>query len=432
MTYQQAVDYLFGQLPMFQRIGPAAYKANLDNTLALSDYFGNPEKSFPSIHIAGTNGKGSVAHMMASMLQEAGYKTGLATSPHLKDFRERIKIDGQCITQDYVTDFVNTNRDFFDPLKASFFEISIAMTFKYFSDEQVDIAVVETGLGGRLDSTNILMPEVSIITNIGFDHTLLLGDTLEKIAKEKAGIIKRNTPVVIGRMQHNLHPLFSDLARVQNAPLTVASELFTLQSSEQVSFMNKSFQKFSIARNDGVDFHILSDLTGNYQKENVITALAAMSVLNDKGRFCISNDAIQNGLKRSVENTGLLGRWQRIGEKPAIICDTAHNADGMGVVISQLLMQPYKVLRMVIGMVDDKDIGSILSLLPREGSYYFCKPDVPRGLDVNSLLMAAKEYGLAGVGFDTVSGAFAQAKNAASAEDLIFVGGSTFVVAEVL
>ena len=432
MTYQQAVDYLFGQLPMYQRLGPVAYKADLNNTIALSNHFGKPEHSFPSIHIAGTNGKGSVSHMLSSILQESGYKTGLATSPHLKDYRERIKIDGHCITEEYITDFVKSNRDFFETLHASFFEIGIAMTFNYFSDEQVDIAVVETGLGGRLDSTNILLPEVAVITNIGLDHTLLLGDTLEKIAREKAGIIKKDTPIVLGRMQHEVFQLFSETANALNAPLTVADDLFTLLSSEQISNNNGSFQKFVIKGKDGKESLIQCDLSGYYQQENVLTALAAVSVLNDKGRFQISSDAIRNGLKRVVNNTGLLGRWQQIGKRPVIICDTAHNADRMNIVVSQLKSQPYDILRIVIGMVSDKDIGSVLSLLPPEAIFYFCKPDVPRGLDISSLMSVAREYGLTGSGFDTVQSAFEQAKADAAANDLIFVGGSTFVVAEVL
>ncbi len=432
MTYQQAVDYLFGQLPMYQRLGPVAYKANLDNTIALSNYFGKPEHSFPSIHIAGTNGKGSVSHILSSILQEAGYKTGLATSPHLKDYRERIKINGHNIGEEYIAGFVLSNRDFFETLQASFFEIGIAMTFNYFSDEQVDIAVVETGLGGRLDSTNILLPEVSVITNIGLDHTLLLGDTLEKIAREKAGIIKKNTPIVLGRMQHEVFQLFSETANALNAPLTVAADLFTLLSSEQIIRNNWSFQKFVIKDKDGMESLIECDLNGYYQQENVLTALSAVSVLNDQGRFQISSEAIMNGLKRVVDNTGLLGRWQQIGERPMIICDTAHNADGMNFVVSQLKSLPYDLLRIVIGMVSDKNTGSILSLLPHDAIYYFCKPDVPRALDTNSLMSVAGEFGLTGPGFDTVQEAFIQAKADASANDLIFVGGSTFVVAEVL
>ncbi len=432
MTYQQAVDYLLGQLPMYQRIGPVAYKANLDNTIALSHHLGNPEHAFSSIHIAGTNGKGSVAHMLASVLQEAGYKTGLATSPHIKDYRERIKINGHCISKKGVADFVSKNLDFFEPLQASFFEISIAMTFKYFSDEQVDIAVVETGLGGRLDSTNILMPEISVITNIGLDHTALLGDTLEKIASEKGGIMKAGTPVIIGRRQDALFPIFAEKAKTFHAPIIIADELFSLSGSNHVDLGGHFIQEFTIIGKDGHKACYQCDLTGMYQRENVLTALAAISVLNDRGRFVVPDEAIRQGLRRVVANTGIIGRWQQIGKQPSIICDTAHNVDGIRMMVSQLVKQSYSSLRMVIGMVDDKDVGAMLSLFPRNALYYFCRPDVPRGLDVNKLMAAAQTIGMEGKGFESVADALKHAKEEASADDLIFVGGSTFVVAEVV
>ncbi len=431
MNYGETLDYLFSQLPMYQRIGAAAYKANLDNTIALSNYLGNPEKKFKSIHIAGTNGKGSVAHMLASVLQEAGYKTGLATSPHLKDFRERIKINGQLISENEVADFVSRHKDFFEKLKPSFFEMAMAMTFDYFAREQVDIAVIETGLGGRLDSSNIITPEVSVITNIGLDHTHLLGDTIEKIAYEKAGIIKEGVPVVIGRKQDDIQHVFQDISGTKNARLVEAGKLFSLLNAE-------------MARVDGVDyFHVelqsdrkrwslLLDLAGKYQPENLVCAVAALQTLSEGGKFAIPDVAIHEGLKRVIKNTGLYGRWQQIGHRPAIICDTAHNADGMKHVIRQLMGMPFNDLHIVFGMVDDKERAAILELLPKQAKYYFCRPAVPRGLLASVLAEEAKHFGLHGDVYKDVNESLKQAKMNAAENDLIFVGGSTFIVAEAL
>ncbi|MFO7997990.1 MAG: folylpolyglutamate synthase/dihydrofolate synthase family protein [Bacteroidales bacterium] len=432
MTYQQAIDHLFNQLPMYQRIGPAAYKANLDNTLALSEYLGAPERRFKSIHIAGTNGKGSVAHMLASVLQEHGLKTGLATSPHLKDFRERIRINGKMIPKRAVARFAEKHRPFFEPLHASFFEIGIALTFQYFAEQEVDIAVVETGLGGRLDSTNILLPELSVITGIHFDHTALLGNTLEKIAIEKAGIIKPGVPVVVGRKQKEVHHVFEQAAGQKKAPLYVAGELIDLLSSDVVAVGKRPMLRMVTDSRLGNGLEVQSDLIGNYQKENVLTALAALLVLDKGAGFSLSLPAILKGLAVVQQNTGLAGRWQIIGRRPAIICDTAHNAEGIRMVFDQLSQQRHTRLHVVFGTVDDKDLQSIFEILPRDARYYFCKPDVPRGLDAEILGRLAAGNGLNGMACPTVKKALSMAKKQAAPSDLIFVGGSTFVVAEVL
>ncbi len=431
MTYQQTLDYLFSQLPMYQRIGPAAYKANLDNTLALSRYFKQPENTFKSIHVAGTNGKGSVSHMISSVLQQAGYKTGLATSPHLKDFRERIKINGRPVPKSYVRDFVSMHRTFFETLQPSFFEMTMAMTFCWFAEQQVDVAVVETGLGGRLDSSNIIHPELSIITNIGWDHVKLLGPGLPDIAREKAGIIKDGVPVVIGKRQPELLHIFEERARLCNAPLYMADEIFSLCGHTHIDKGNYHAMKVDF-ETGGVALTYLTDLTGSYQTENLLTALSALKILQTEKKWEISSQSISQGLERVVANTGLAGRWQRIGRKPEIICDTAHNADGLSLVLKQLMAIPHARLHIVLGMVDDKDIASVLGLFPREATYYFCKPSVPRGLNAKELAMAASSLDLIGKSYMDVSDALVSAKKAASANDLIFVGGSTFVVAEVI
>lgn len=432
MNYQETIGYLQSQLPMFHRIGPAAYKANLDNTLALSEYLGRPETQFRSIHIAGTNGKGSVAHMLASILQQQGYKTGLATSPHLKDFRERIRVNGKMMPKGKVVDFVKNHRHFFEKLKPSFFEITLALTFDYFARENLDIAVIETGLGGRLDSTNIIRPEVSVITNIGMDHMNLLGDTLEKIAGEKAGIIKENVPVVIGKYQPEIHHVFTKLAAQKQASLYLANELFGFASAETRDVSGKLLQEMVFKTPEGKKRIIKTDLLGAYQQENLATVLATTEVLNRQGVFKLSEKAIDEGLRQVQENTGFKGRWYQMGKRPPIICDTGHNADGIKAVLKQLSSLEYHKLGIVLGMVDDKDVEGILSMFPANARYYFCKPDVPRGLDAQNLASRAKMLGLKGKAFPTVKSALDQAKKEASANDLIFVGGSTFVVAEVV
>jgi dihydrofolate synthase / folylpolyglutamate synthase len=403
MTYHETLDYLFSRLPMYQRTGAAAYKADIGNIVAASNYLGNPHKQFKSIHIAGTNGKGSTAHMLASILQESGYKVGLYTSPHLKDFRERIKIDGKMIAEKEVIHFVEENKVFFEKMELSFFEFTVAMAFDYFAKQKVDIAIIETGLGGRLDSTNIIKPELSIITNIGYDHTNLLGNTLEKIATEKGGIIKESTPIIIGRKQKETFEIFNDIAQKKNTEIIYSEE-------------NKPYQ---------------TDLKGIYQKENKNTCLTAIHVLKNKD-WEISEQAIEKGLANSIKNTSLLGRWQTLSEIPLIFCDTGHNEDGIKQICKQLKNTKYEQLHFVFGTVNDKNIDNILTLLPKDAIYYFCKANIPRAMDTENLKKQANKHKLKGDAFTSVEQALNKAKEKAESADLIFVGGSTFVVAEVL
>jgi len=409
-SYQSILDYLFAQLPMYQRIGASAYKPNLDNTIKLLTELGNPETKFKSIHVAGTNGKGSTSHMLASVFQTAGYKTGLYTSPHLKDFRERIKINGVCIPEENVVDFVEKNRAFFAEIKPSFFEMTVGLAYDYFAKEQVDIAIIEVGMGGRLDSTNVITPLLSVITNISMDHMEFLGNTLEKIAAEKAGIIKPGIPVIIGETNEKTAPVFLEIAKKNNS---------------KINFADVETQCIAPLQN------VECDLQGIYQKKNIQTALAA--IFSVKNQFQnLSEEAIREGLANVVKNTGLLGRWQIIGEKPLIICDTGHNEDGIKQILQQLSQTPYRRLHMVFGVVSDKDITTILSLLPKDAVYYFCKPNLPRGLNEEDLREQAQEFGLQGNAFPTVSEALEAAKKSADSDDLVFIGGSTFVVAEVV
>lgn len=432
MNYQQTLDFLYSQLPMFHRIGPAAYKANLDNTWALANHLGNPEKKFRSIHIAGTNGKGSVAHMLASVFQEAGYKTGLCTSPHLKDFRERFRVNGEMMPESYVTAFVEKNMDFFQSLKPSFFEMTIAMTFAWFAEQKVDIAIIETGLGGRLDSTNIITPELSVITNVGLDHMNLLGNTIGEIAREKAGIIKPGIPVVAGKSRSEAMKVFRDKAKETGSDIFSAEHNFTIELKRFTSMDGKRIMEGSIhGKNRIIEFQC--PLTGTYQLENICTVVQAVDVINRAGRFPVSETALQNGLKNVVKNTGMAGRWQVLSQKPLVICDTGHNADGMKSVVENIKLTPHKKLHFVLGMMNDKDVSGILKLLPAENTrYYFCRPDVPRGLDVSVLHNKALELGFTGEKFESVKDALLQAKSKAAEDDLIFVGGSTFVVAEIV
>ncbi|WP_029489681.1 bifunctional folylpolyglutamate synthase/dihydrofolate synthase [Aquimarina agarivorans] len=405
MSYQEAIDWLFVQLPMYQKQGKVAYKADLSNIKRLCDHLNAPQHKFKSIHIGGTNGKGSTSHMLASVLQQAGCKVGLYTSPHLKDFRERIKINGKMISEEAVRDFVNTNKPFFKKNQLSFFEMTVGIAFEYFATEQVDIAVIEVGLGGRLDSTNIIVPEVAVITNIGLDHTQFLGDTLEKIATEKAGIIKEGIPVVIGHSVPETKKVFEKVAASKNTTVHYAEK-------EKASPYN-------------------TDLLGDYQKENAKTALKALELLNIGG-WEIHNDAIEKGLLSVVKNTGLLGRWQVLNALPLTVCDTAHNYEGLHLVVQQIDRQPKQQLHMVFGVVKDKNLERILPLLPKNAVYYFTKPDNLRGLPEKELMECAFPYKLYGQCYASVKQAFDAAKYAASAKDMIFIGGSTFVVAEIL
>ena len=403
MTYRETLDWMFARLPMYQQRGASALNAKLETIQQFSAYLDNPHLDFKSIHVAGTNGKGSSSHMLASVLQEAGYKTGLYTSPHLRDFRERIRVNGKVISETYVIDFIARHRDYLEAHSLSFFELTVGMAFEYFSIEKVDIAVVEVGLGGRLDSTNIITPEVSLITNIGMDHMEFLGDTLPEIAREKAGIIKPRVPVVVSETQDEVAGVFKAVAADRKAPLIFA---------------------------DQGDYPVYSTtLSGDYQKRNMKGVLATLSVLDE---FPVDNADIVNGLNKVAENTGLQGRWQSLGERPGIICDTAHNPDGLELVIEQLLSQDYKRLHIVLGFVKDKTLEKVLPLFPSEAVYYFACPDIPRGLDAQILRQKALGNRLQGESYASVKRALQAARKAAAAEDLIFVGGSTFVVAEVV
>lgn len=430
-TYQQVLDFLYGQLPMFQRTGPAAYKDNLDNTIRLDTMFGYPHHSFKTIHIAGTNGKGSVSHMLASVLQEAGYKTGLYTSPHLKDFRERIKVDGEMIPEEAVIQFTELylEKNEIEKLEPSFFELTVSMAFDYFRSVQVDVAVVEVGLGGRLDSTNIITPEVSVITNISFDHMALLGDTLPKIAAEKAGIIKTDVPVVVGETNPETEGVFRQFADKVKTTLAFADREYQADYS-MLTVDGK--QSLNIRRNNELAYPGLKlDLLGIYQRHNVPTVLKTIDFLNAKG-WNLAEDHIRKGLISVVGNTGLMGRWQIIGHNPMVVCDTGHNPAGIKLVVEQIGQTDWKHLHIVIGMVNDKDQDEVLSMLPGNAQYYFTKASIPRAAEPEVLSAKAARFGLKGNCYPTVRQALSAALANAGKNDLVFVGGSTFVVAEIL
>lgn len=428
-TYQEATEFLYKQLPMYQRIGGAAYKANLDNTYKLDAKLGHPHKHFKSIHIAGTNGKGSASHMIASVLMECGYKVGLYTSPHLRDFKERIKINRSEISEEAVICFVNNNLEFIELIQPSFFEMTVAMALDHFAKNKVDVAVIEVGLGGRLDSTNIITPDLSVITNIGFDHTQYLGNTLENIAKEKAGIIKTNTPVIIGQTQPETIDIFHQIANDKNSVLIEAEEKYNIPYSTMTSERDQVFQVY---KNNTLTYPNLElDLLGLYQQKNIKTVLTAFDELN-KLHYNISEANIYKGLKNTKKNTNLLGRWHAIGYNPLIICDIAHNTDGIKEIVSQLKTTPYKQLHIVLGMVNDKNINEILALLPKEAIYYFTKANISRSLNEIELMNIAKNYSLIGQSYPNTIDALKNAKKNASPNDLIFIGGSTFVVSEVI
>lgn len=431
MNYKQTLDYLYANLPMFQRIGAAAYRADLTNTLAILKLIKNPEKKFKSIHIAGTNGKGSVSHLLASVLQSAGYRVGLYTSPHLKDFRERIKINGKMISQHDVVDFVEKYKDGFEKIKPSFFEITVGMAFDYFEKQQVDIAVIETGLGGRLDSTNVIKPLLSVITNISYDHQALLGETLEKIATEKAGIIKTKTPVVIGEMQADSRFIFSKFAIQQKAEIFFADQKYKVKQAV-VKGTVEPVQLLDIQLNGKPYLEKLElPLLGLYQHKNVCTILQAIEILQQQS-FIVTEKDIRNGISKVIAQTDLQGRWQILSRKPLTIADTGHNEAGLKEVVKQLALTPHKKLHFVIGVVNDKDISKILQILPQKAIYYFCKADLPRALNEKELEAQAKKVGLKGKSFASVYDALKEAKKKATKDDLIFIGGSTFTVAEVV
>lgn len=429
MNYQQTLEYLYKALPMFHRVGAAAYKPNLDNTIAICNLLGNPERKLKCIHVAGTNGKGSVSNMLASVLQEAGYKTGLYTSPHLKDFRERIRIDGAMISKKYVTAFVEKHQKDFDRIQPSFFEMTVGLAFKYFEDKKVDVAVIETGLGGRLDSTNVIHPLVSVITNIGYDHTNLLGNTLQAIAGEKAGIIKKNVPVVLGEEKKSTVDVFRKKAKLENAPLLIASKLYKVEKVNSAKINQRL--NLRISRKGQVIYKNLKlDLTGNYQLKNCCTVLASLDAL--KEYLEVRSSHVLKGLANVSANTGFAGRWQVLSRQPLAIADTGHNEDGIREVLSMLKHLKYKKLRFVLGMVNDKAIDKILKLLPKNAIYYFCKADIPRGLDAHLLKEQASQYNLNGYVCKSVKHAVNTAKKEAQKNDMIFIGGSTFTVAEAI
>lgn len=405
MNYQDTVNWMFQQLPMYQNKGKSAFKKDLTNTLKLSQHLREPHTRFTTIHVAGTNGKGSTSHMLASILQEAGYKVGLYTSPHLKDFRERIRINGKVVSKQFVIGFIKRNKVFLESNKLSFFEMTVGMAFDYFAKRKVDIAVIEVGLGGRLDSTNIITPELSVITNIGLDHTQFLGDTLEKIAAEKAGIIKANIPVVIGETQSETKEVFKTKAKETDSKIYFADQLI----------------------NDVLE----SDLKGSYQLKNIKAVIQSVNVLK-KSDFKISDFQLKKGLLNVSKNTGLKGRWQVLSLEPKIVCDTAHNKEGLTYVMQQLQLETFSKLHIVFGVVNDKDLNSIINLLPKKATYYFSKPNVQRGLDVKILKATFAENNLIGEAYSSVEEALDNAKKAANKEDLIYVGGSTFVVAEAI
>ena len=431
MTYQETLDYLIEKLPMFQRTGPAAYKNTLQNTLELDERYGHPHRNFKTIHVAGTNGKGSVSHMLTSIMQEAGYKTGLYTSPHLKDFRERIRINGQMISEEMVVNWVDqfVKNNSLWKISPSFFELTVAMAFDYFAQQNVDIAIIEVGLGGRLDSTNIITPEISVITNIGLDHTNLLGNTLKEIAAEKAGIIKKNIPVVIGQKQKETQKVFEDKASLGSSPLFFADDEIQIDYS-MVGIDGK--QIMNVNSGNRILFPDLKlDLLGTYQRKNVPAVLKVIELLQ-KQQWAIKDEHIYEGLANCSRNTGLLGRWQILGNNPLVVCDTGHNEDGIRAIVEQIKNTAYKKLHMVFGTVGDKDPEAILKLLPQDAIYYFTKSSIPRAMDEKVLAEKAKKAGLQGKSYPTVKSAFDTAIANASSNDLVFVGGSTFIVAEIL
>ncbi|MEE1943471.1 folylpolyglutamate synthase/dihydrofolate synthase family protein [Pedobacter sp. KR3-3] len=428
MTYQKTLDFLYSKLPMFTRVGAVAFKKDLHNTLALCNALDNPQNKFKTLHIAGTNGKGSTSHMLAAILQEAGYKTGLYTSPHLKDFRERIRVNGKMASKAFVQAFVKGQKQLIETIEPSFFEATVAMAFDYFAQEKVDIAVIEVGLGGRLDSTNIITPELSIITNISLDHTNILGDTLPQIAFEKAGIIKKNIPVVIGETHSETQPVFAKKAKAENAPIYFAAAKLHIANVHQKG----AYLVVDVFEGKHCILPQLAlDLTGTYQLKNILTVIESVIQLRKQG-YAIPNQAIYKALKNVKKLTDLQGRWQTVSKNPLVICDTGHNKAGITEVLQNIKNTAHEQLHMVIGMVKDKDISGVLALLPKEAIYYFCQPQLERALDATELAQQAAAFGLQGKTFASVALALADAKQSAGPKDLIFVGGSTFVVAEMI
>jgi dihydrofolate synthase/folylpolyglutamate synthase len=428
MTYQQTLDYLFARLPMYQRVGAAAYKADLTNTIKITEILGKPHQKLKCIHIAGTNGKGSSSHMLAAIMQQCGYKTGLYTSPHLIDFRERIKINGKMIPKNYVIEFVEKYKNDLEPIEPSFFEWTVGLALDYFAKEEVDVAIIEVGLGGRLDSTNIIIPKACLITNISFDHKNLLGDTLEKIGKEKAGIIKPRVPVVVSQYQSETAPIFNQIARELKCTIEYADKNYKVLNTKIVDgLLHAEIHDKKTEQTVKYDL----DLTGHYQLKNLLGVLNVLEFIAKAG-FLIEPDNVTNALKQVTKLTGLQGRWQKLGEKPLIIADTGHNEDGIKQVIENIKSIEHKDLHFVFGTVNDKDISTILPLLPKEAHYYFVKADIPRALDAQELQTKASKFKLTGKTYSTVEAGLNAAKKAAKKSDLIFIGGSTFVVGDAL
>lgn len=428
MTYQQTLNFLYSKLPMFTRVGAIALKKDLNNTLALCEALDHPQHQFKSIHVAGTNGKGSTSHMLAAILQKAGYKTGLYTSPHLKDFRERIRINGKMISKSAVINFVKRQKKLIHQIEPSFFEVTVAMAFDYFAKEKVDIAIIEVGLGGRLDSTNIIIPELSVITNISLDHTHILGNTLPEIAYEKAGIIKKNIPIVVGEKQAEIEDVFIEKAKAEHATLSFADHKLNVINVK----LDKSFLVLDIESEREIIYKNLKlDLTGGYQQKNIKGVIEAVHQLR-KMEYTISDQALYAALRNTKKITGLQGRWQTLSKNPLIICDTGHNKAGITEVLKNIEATPHQHLHMVIGMVKDKDINGVLMLLPKNASYYFCAPSLERALSAIELAALANNFGIKGQVFERVTEALSKAKMEAKQNDLIFVGGSTFVVAEII
>ena len=424
MTYQETIEYLFNSAPLFQNIGGDAYKEGLSNTHKLDEYFGHPHRNFRTIHVGGTNGKGSCSHTLAAILQSAGYNVGLYTSPHLVDFRERIRVNGEMVPQEYVIRFVEEHRNFFEPLHPSFFELTTAMAFNYFAESKVDVAVIEVGLGGRLDCTNIITPDLSIITNISFDHTQFLGNTLAKIASEKAGIIKKGVPVVIGECTDETRPVFIKQAKDVNAPITLSDEENLVISSESTISSKRIY-------NTKPYKELCGELSGLCQEKNTNTILTAVAQLNQLG-YNLSEENVRKGFANVCALTGLMGRWQKLNESPTLICDTGHNVGGISYIVNQLEQQSYKKLRIVMGMVNDKDVNGVLAMLPKDAIYYFTKASVKRAMDEKQLEALGKEHLLQGRSYTDVVTATKTALEEAEEDDLIFVGGSSFIVADLL
>lgn len=428
MNYNETLNWMFNKLPMYQRIGAAAYKADLNNTIDILNYLDNPQNSFKSVHIAGTNGKGSVSHSLASVFQEAGYKTGLYTSPHLRDFRERIRINGSMISEEEVVKFIDEHKKKLEELELSFFEMTVAMAFDYFRKEKVDVAIIEVGMGGRLDSTNVIMPELSVITNISLDHVKFLGENERAIAAEKAGIIKKETAVVIGETQEESKDVFIQKAEENNSEIYFADKIIHCEKQDVYSI---DYQVFNISKDNQLYLKDLKfPLLGNYQKKNLATIICSLDILRDK--FKIEDTHIYEGLSNLVKSTGLMGRWQILSRQPLVVADTGHNVAGINEIINQLSETKYSKLHFVLSVVNDKDIEGILQLLPKEAEYYFCKADIPRGLDAGILAEKANSCGLKGSVYNSVTEAYKSALGNAKDDDLVFVGGSNFTVAEVI